>query len=486
MEKENKVYTKNSRKLLVISAFSALILAIATYAWFIGMRTVSVSSFDVTIASTDSLLLSLDGKKWSYEVEIGKDILDDVSYSGHTNSWGGEGLIPISTVGEMDPSSSRMKLFEKTSITATPGGYRLMSLQIDNTEEKELDGYVVFDLFVKNFSGTQYIKENNLLDEEAIYLTSDSVVGVSLNGTDGEKGVEGTGIENSVRVAIAQIGRVSGATTDVSVITGITCSPQNPDTSPVTGTCRTAKIWEPNDLAHTENAKKWYNRSCLKRIKADLTDKTSYTTACTPLDSTNKTYYPTYAVKSNITSADRVDIYDGLEYNGYTPSTLVERFKYFTDTDKAKEGIEREQFFSLAPNSITKLRVYVYIEGQDIDNYDFAAIGKKISVGFGFTKERFESGDIEYDGPDLDPAYDKVKPVITLVGDPEVTITKNLQYVDAGATASDNLEGNISSRIVVTNPVDTSTPGTYIVKYNVKDWNRNAADEVIRTVTVTE
>lgn len=486
MKKEKKEYTKNSRRLLVISAFSALILAIATYAWFIGMRTVSVSSFDVTIASTDSLLLSLDGSKWSYEVEIGKTILDQVSYTGHTNSWGGEGLIPISTVGEMDPSSSRMKLFEKTSITATPGGYRLMSLQMDNTGEKELDGYVVFDLFIKNFSGTQYIKTDNLLDEEAIYLTNDSEVGVSLNGTDGVLGIEGTGIENSVRVAIAQIGRVSGATTDVSTITGITCSPLDPATNPVTGTCRTAKIWEPNDLAHTENAKKWYNRSCLKRIDADLTQKSSYSTACTPIDPTNVTYYPTYAVKSNITSADRVDIYDGLEYNGYTPSNLVEKFKYFTDSDKIKAGIERDQFFSLAPNSITKLRVYVYIEGQDIDNYDFAAIGKKISVGFGFTKERFEAGDIEYDGPDLDPAYDTVKPVITLVGDPEITIVKDSQYIDAGATASDNLEGNITSRIVTTNPVNTSLPGTYIVRYNVKDWNRNGADEVIRTVIVTE
>ena len=54
---------------------------------------------------------------------------------------------------------------------------------------------------------------------------------------------------------------------------------------------------------------------------------------------------------------------------------------------------------TLAPNSITKLRVYVYIEGQDIDNYDFASIGKKISVNFGFTKERFEKTDVSYTGP---------------------------------------------------------------------------------------
>ena len=50
---------------------------------------------------------------------------------------------------------------------------------------------------------------------------------------------------------------------------------------------------------------------------------------------------------------------------------------------------------TLAPNSITKVRVYVYIEGQDIDNFDYASVGKYIKVGFGFTKQRFTSDDVD-------------------------------------------------------------------------------------------
>ena len=58
---------------------------------------------------------------------------------------------------------------------------------------------------------------------------------------------------------------------------------------------------------------------------------------------------------------------------------------------------------TLAPNSITKLRVYIWIEGQDIDNYDFAQLGLKVTVNFGFTKERFEETDFPgYDGPSTD------------------------------------------------------------------------------------
>ena len=67
---------------------------------------------------------------------------------------------------------------------------------------------------------------------------------------------------------------------------------------------------------------------------------------------------------------------------------------------KEQKGTERPTFITLAPNSITKIRVYVYIEGQDVDNYDFASLGKAIKVNFGFTKERFYGSDIQYEGPE--------------------------------------------------------------------------------------
>ena len=66
---------------------------------------------------------------------------------------------------------------------------------------------------------------------------------------------------------------------------------------------------------------------------------------------------------------------------------------------KNLEGTQRPTFMTLAPNSITKVRVYVWIEGQDIDNYDFAQLGKEISINFGFTKERYTEDDVNYDGP---------------------------------------------------------------------------------------
>jgi hypothetical protein len=379
---------KRIRKLFLVSLFTAVVLSVSTYAWFIGLQTVAVSSFDVEIAVADSLALSLDGATWDTTIAISQVDLDDVSYEGHTNSWGGAGLIPMSSIGALDTGSSRMKLFEKASLTSTPGGFRLMASQVANTGATEQDGYVVFDLFVKNFSGTQYTAGLNILDEEAIYLTTDSEVTVSSAGT------AGTGIENSVRVGFAQIGRVSGITTVADTITGITCT----SAGEVTGICRTAQIWEPNDKAHEANAINWYNTICRARIDEDVTDPASYTaTTCGAV--ANDAYVPTYAINAPITSANNVDVYDGAEYNTYTATTLLTKVSTFTDTMKDVAGVNRKEFMTLHPNSITKVRIYIWIEGQDVDNYDYAALGQAISVKFGFTKQKLTEDDFSYIEP---------------------------------------------------------------------------------------
>jgi len=77
-------------------------------------------------------------------------------------------------------------------------------------------------------------------------------------------------------------------------------------------------------------------------------------------------------------------------------------------------------------------------------------------------------------------------PVITLLGDNPVTIVKDTTYTDAGATASDIEDGDLTASIVVTGSVDTSTLGTYVLTYNVQDAAGNFAAPVTRTVSVVE
>ena len=429
---------RRTRNLVMVTSLSAVVLIASTYAWFTGLQSVSVEPFTVEISSADSLELSLNGEQWSDTLtltkdnilntgELGADKVAQKAYKTNTNNWpinqapgttdeDGKrfGLVPISTIGAMNTATSRMIMFEKSSMTTTPGGYRLLASTVDNdksaTEQKQ-KGYVAFDLFIKNYSGTQYL--TNMSDptdtsfEEAIYLNTDSHVSVATNAG----GVASTGIENSVRVAFAQIGRISAYSRNASAITGITCS-NNTDgdaNDHVTGLCRNAQIWEPNDTAHKQVALNWYDKSCVQRTGATLT-KNDYKTAsdkCTTIGLTD--YAQTYAIGKPIEvgDSDKVDVYDGLNgydtristYNTFKTSDSLDNgplvaFDYFRDTEKLLKGMSRPTFMTLAPNSITKVRVYIYIEGQDIDNFDYAQVGKMIEVAFGFTKQRYTAEEI--------------------------------------------------------------------------------------------
>ena len=414
--KYNKKQAKKIRNLVTICSLCIIMLLVSTYAWFIGMKTVDVAKFEINIATTEGLFLSLDGETWTYKLDINDDVKNP-QYVGNTNQGikGDDdfaGLVPMSSIGEMDDTVSRMKLYEKSSLTAITGGYRLLSDRIDNTGAGEAKGYVAFDLFIKNLSGEEYYVNNDPDNEEAIYLTTNSEVKVAEAG-----GVKDTGIENSVRIGFTQLGRVSAeydtaGDKDMDVITSMDCDgaaakPTQP-LSQVTGICRDAVIWEPNEKVHTQNAINWYNESCLPRTQAgagtDVNDPSEYDTAGSCKTIGLDQFVPTYVISDVITTANAVNIYDGSALNSYAGNeSLLQPVDTFTDEEKGKEGNERPEFMTLAPNSITKVRVYIWIEGQDIDNYDFAQLGQLITVNFGFTKERYTEDTMGgYDGPSTD------------------------------------------------------------------------------------
>ena len=79
---------------------------------------------------------------------------------------------------------------------------------------------------------------------------------------------------------------------------------------------------------------------------------------------------------------------------------------------------------------------------------------------------------------------DTTSPVITLQGQGNVRINVGEEYQDAGARASDNLDGDITKAIEANGAVDSSNPGVYTIIYSVKDQAGNAADEAVRTVEV--
>ena len=450
---KQKAHTARIKRLGILCASTAFILIVSTYAWFVGTQEVKVNPFEVKIAGTESLKLSLKGTNDSWSEEISfknrEELLNQV-YTLGANATDGElvsaggafttvnwptetpgeaqkGLVPISSIGEMDENASKMKLFEKSSITPSKGGYRLLASKINNDasyDKQTQKGYVAFDLFVKNITGSWYNPILNKADEEAVYLTYDSAVyGTAAAGTSttelpttlatlgtAEDISNSLGIENSVRVAFAQIGRVKGdtvygtnnddANAGAVMIQNLKCkngtggvknvnevdAPTASDASLPTGICRVDNIWEPNDTSHYKPALDYFDAVCKER-----TDVDTWGGKCAdPKNGIGQ--IATYAIRDEIKSGS-VDVYDGL--NGYetnvgSDKALFEK-TYFTDTIKNYKGTSRPELMTLAPNSITKIRIYIYLEGQDIDNVDLAAKEQSIVVNFGFTKQRMEN-----------------------------------------------------------------------------------------------
>ena len=79
---------------------------------------------------------------------------------------------------------------------------------------------------------------------------------------------------------------------------------------------------------------------------------------------------------------------------------------------------------------------------------------------------------------------DTTAPVITLTGSASMTHELGTTYTDAGATAKDSVDGDLTSQIKVTGEVDVNKAGEYQLKYNVVDASGNKSLELTRRIIV--
>lgn len=70
---------------------------------------------------------------------------------------------------------------------------------------------------------------------------------------------------------------------------------------------------------------------------------------------------------------------------------------------------------------------------------------------------------------------DKEAPKINLSGEKELVVYIGDNFSDPGVTAIDNVDGDVTRKVVSQNNVDTQKEGTYLIKYTVKDSTGNEA-----------
>lgn len=334
---ESKNNRKRRRILLafIMILFTGIILTASTYAWFTANRTVKVESVDVTVTTSTGLQISTDATNWK-SVVTNTDITG-ANWSGVTNQLpNGTGgvMAPVSTAGETDSATGFMNMYKGTIVTnKSTGNNILTATKSTETNSTTTGDFVAFDLFFQS---------NEAHD---IYLTSNSSVTATATATD-------SGIQNAARVAFI---------TEGNVAYGSAASAAQALKTP-----GTPYIWEPNYDVHTasgiDNARNTYGIT----TTATGGTKLSYSgvktaiaeSAAQALNSKDETYFT--AMKTNGSLAA------GIPTTAYLNAFHID------------EGV-------------TKVRVYMWVEGQDVDCEDKAS-GGSLSYNLSFSIDSKANG----------------------------------------------------------------------------------------------
>ncbi len=325
--------TSNVKSSILILLLIAILLIASTYAWFTANKTVTISTLDVHVEAANGLQISADGSNWkaileNSDITPGEGSTINTNYPGNTNQISKE-LNPVSTV---DSASDGKLLMYTGSVEgdATEGsatyGQDVLTTKASTEKRGEEGDFVAFDIFLKVDKDTD------------IVLTKASDVK--------SKDTDDRGLKNAARVGfiVAKDADVKAAGTAISEIQNVVPS--------------AVHIWEPNNNVHTTAA--------VSHGISNYGFTASNLTTSTPITS----YYGVKAAASGVA----LNSSDSSLFAQVTP-------EYKTPANNATAG-EDLDVFSLK-QGITKVRVYLWVEGQDID-CENSASGANISFDIQF------------------------------------------------------------------------------------------------------
>lgn len=308
---------KNSKKtnrrvflMLLMMLPTLMFLTTATYAWFTANKLVTISSIQVNVEAQGGIQISADGTNWKSIVNV--EELKNVSsttYAAAINQIP-DTLEPVSSGATID-ASGKMEMFYGSVSTNVGGDYILSSVKSTETADNAdgLGKFVAFDLFFRADANTD------------LYLTTNSNVETP-DAID-------KGIKNSTRVAFVILGNTPMGSS-IPTIQGLNAGVSAPK-----------YIWEPNYNEHTAPA------------ISHAFDTYGITVDSNPV--------PYSGIQAIIDVADNIKVGDAVAAKNPTIAKAMN-----PDYKTVKDFASNVQVFSLV-EGITKIRLYMWIEGQDID-----------------------------------------------------------------------------------------------------------------------
>ena len=302
--------------LSILLLFTFIMFSTTSYAWFTSNRIVTVNTINIHVGASGGVEISVDGTNWK-SIITPEDItsVHDTTYPGSVNQLPAQ-LMPVSSGKEVDTTRGFLKIFYGMTDNNSSGEFSLESVRSIEEESNGVSSsgkFIVFDLFFKTDTDSD------------LYLTGESNVVYTNPETS-------KGIANAARIAFLNEGTVPVGSA-LGTIQGLRGATNN-----------TVYLWEPNYDTHTDagiaNARDVYHitttNSNATRLDYDgiITDFAN--SAGVTIKTANSATYPSYFKKVTV---------DYPTKNGFTEYVRA----FHVDA------------------GITKMRIYMWIEGQDVD-----------------------------------------------------------------------------------------------------------------------
>lgn len=307
---KDKTYQNKKRRLLLLILLVVLlifVLGFSTMAWFSSNKHGTIDSIDINVATVTGLQISADAIEWGNEVTKEQIINAYKTYPSAVNQLP-DTLSNVSTAGNV--TNGKLDMFYGVTSEEKDGGFTLTTIKQDEMqctgdEECEEKHYVAFDVFLL------------VTTPATIAITGNSSVVPQADSRD-------KGSQNAARVGFVIEGTVSsGASSAAQALRG----------------GDEALIWEPNYDVHTQ-----YGVDAAKNI---------------------------YGINTSLSGASRIP-YKGVNTDFQTPVYIdqTDKSSYFTTVNPrvatTKDFVENQRLMNI-PAGITKVRIYMWLEGQDVD-----------------------------------------------------------------------------------------------------------------------
>ena len=172
----------------------------------------------------------------------------------------------------------------------------------------------------------------------------------------------------------------------------------------------------------------------------------------------------------------------------WTSQTYNEAYSVWIDYNRDGDFEDvGEQVFTQGNTQATSVSGSFIIPSTALENTTRMRISMKYNA-IPTSCETFQYGEVEdYEVNIQGLGPDTTAPIMTLVGASSINLNIGNIYSEQGATASDDLDGDITANIIVGgDTVNTIIAGTYLVTYNVSDAAGNSATPLTRTVNVLQ